>query len=130
MSEAPHPYQLAIDTISEAGGKAGYGQKPYRLLHKLAKAKGVYMHGSQAFIGKTFRISPNKMKKMAKDSLLKYCQEGVLQIPDEFKYNDDKEYRHDGNGDADRNLWKESNRAAEDKNREEPVQYSLNTTKG
>jgi hypothetical protein len=122
-----HPYQTAIDFINNAGGNAKESQKPYRLLHKLAKAKGIYMHGSQVFIGKHFNLSPRKMSKIAKNALINYCSIGVLQIPDQFKYNDSRVYRHDGQATANRNTWKESNNATNDQFREEPVKYSLNT---
>lgn len=127
--QTDHPYQHAFDVITDAGIKVRPGQKPYRVLHKLAKAKGVYMHGSPRFIGKTFSLKPNKVSKMARDALKRFCEEGVLQIPDEFRYNDNNQYRHDGDGDANRNLWKSSNKAATDKDRDAPVHYSYNTTK-
>ncbi len=125
-----YPYQIAVDKINEVGiYSASTGQKPYRLLHKLAKSLGYYMHGSQSFIGKTFNISPNKMKKKASDALRQYCEQGVLQIPDEFKYNDKREYRHDGEATANRNLWKESNVARHDRTKKMPVEYTFNTVK-
>lgn len=122
-----HAYQSAIDFINSEGGNAKKGQKSYRLLHKLAKAKGIYMHGSQAFIGQHFKLSPNKMTKLSKDALKQYCTSGVLQIPDQFKFNDSRVYRHDGEATANRNTWKESNTATNDQFREEPVKYNLNT---
>lgn len=122
-----HPYQIAINVINENGGKARPGQNPYRLLHKLAKAKDVYMHGSQPFIGKTFNISPSNMNKLAKKALEQYCISGVLQIPDEFKYNENRIYRHDGKAEANRNLWKDSNKTQSDRSRRVPVSYSFNT---
>lgn len=128
MSETNHPYQIAVDKINEIGlYKAKTGGKPYRLLHKLAKSLGVYMHGSQAFIGKTFNIPERRMKKMASDALKQYSTTGVLQVPDQFKYNENREYRHDGNETANRNLWRESNKALGDKHQDKPVEYSFNT---
>jgi len=123
-----HSFQFAIDKINEIGiYKANQNQKPYRLLHKLSKSLGVYMHGSQAFIGKHFNIPANKMNSMAKSALQQYCLSGVLQVPDQFKYNENRIYRHDRDGSANRNLWKESNKASADKKRSEPVKYHLNT---
>jgi hypothetical protein len=127
MSEQ-HPYQVAVDKINEIGlYKAKTGQKTYRLLHKLAKSLGIYMHGSQAYIGQTFNIKEQKMKKMATDALKQYCSSGVLQIPEQFKFNENKVYRHDGDANANRNTWNESNKAQEDKHKQQPVQYHLNT---
>ena len=122
-----HPYQRAIDFITEQGGKATQSQKPYRLLHKLAKAKGIYMHGSQAFIGKQFDLSARKMDALARDALKRYCNEGVFQIPDQFKYSERKNYRHDGDANANRNIWSSSNKAKQDMHAKEPVKYSFNT---
>jgi hypothetical protein len=124
-----HAYQVAIDFINNHDGKAKQGQKPYRLLHKLAKAKNVYMHGSQPFIGMHFNISPNKMNKLARDALKEFCTSGVLQIPDQFKFNENRIYRHDGNPDANRNVWSESNNCKNDKFKKEPVMYTLNKSK-
>ncbi len=64
---------------------------------------------------------------MAKSALQQYCRSGVLQVPDQFKYNENRIYRHDRDGSANRNLWKESNKASADKKRNEPVKYHLNT---
>ena len=125
-----HPYSNAIEFINTNGGKATEGMKPYRLLHKLAKAKDVYMHGSQAFIGKTFDIKKTKMNKMAKEALSQYCISGVLQIPNEFKYNENRVFRHDGESNANRNVWSESNNAKNDHKLSTPVSYQYNSVKG
>lgn len=125
-----YPYQVAVDKINEIGiYTARQGQKPYNILHKLAKSLNVYMHGSQSFIGKYFNIPPQKMNKKAANALRQYCEQGVLQIPNEFKYNDKREYRHDGDANANRNVWKESNSARHDLSRKKPVQYRFNTLK-
>lgn len=91
MTNSEHTYQKAIDTINDKGMyKASAGSKPYNLLHKLSKSLGVYMHGSQAFIGSTFDINKKTMAKLAKISLESYCQTGVLTLPVEFQYRSNK----------------------------------------
>ncbi len=123
-----HPYQHAIDTINRIGlYKAKEGQKPYRLLHKLAKSLGVYMHGSEAFIGSSFNIPRKRMSRMAADALKMYGDSGILAIPDQFKYNENRIYRHDGDSSANRNIWKESNKCKRGPRKTTPVHYSFNT---
>jgi len=122
-----YPYQKAIDYLNERGIKATPSKPAYKLLHRLAILHGIDMNGSKGNICREFGYSKNKVIALAKDALSYFCNTDKLIVPKEFLFRKKKVYLHDGDATANRNLWRQSNKARSDKKRKKPVEYSLNT---
>jgi hypothetical protein len=67
------------------------------------------------------------MTLLANDALHTFCQTGKIMVPREFFFRERKQYRHDGNESANRNVWRESNKAQQDKQLNVPKTYHHNT---
>ena len=129
MNQNKHPYQKAIDYLNENSSKAHHGSRPYKLLFKLAQLHNIDMNGGQNNIMREFGYSKNKISKLVKDALTNFCITGKLVVPREFLFRKRKQYRHDGDSSANRNLWRESNGTKGDAKRREPVTYTYSSVK-
>lgn len=123
-----NPYQKAIDFLIENDVKCQQSISTYKLLFKLANFHKIDMNGGKNHIMKEFGYSKNKIKKLSEEAVLNFCKTGTLYVPNEFCFRERKNYKHDCDATANRNVWKESNKALKD-NPLKPILYSKNTKK-
>ncbi len=124
--EPMHPYQKVIDEIVASEGKISGAENAYKLLFKLSKVKGMGMNGNKTAIAKEFRVTPKQVMNLAKEALDHYIATDALHLPPIFLFRKKKNYMHDGEATANRNLWSE-NRKIYTGGKKTLPEYPLNT---
>lgn len=127
---AGNMYKPIIDEVNSLGGRATGGETLYVLLHRLAKVKGKDMNGSAAMVGRAAGIPRSKINNLAKDALRLYLNSGHLVIPSCFNFRESGQYMHDGDAEADRNLWRKNRKIYTAIPEGDPLpEYTFNTAK-
>jgi hypothetical protein len=125
-----HPYQKVIREIEASEQKVTGSENAYKLLFKLCRAKGIDMNGNKTAIGKTFGLKEQDVIRLAKETLEHYVETDGLHVPNMFQYRKRKNYTHDGDASANRNLWSKNKKIYTDKkSKKKPPEYTFNTSK-
>lgn len=92
-NQSDHPYLNAVVELLENKQNATLAQKPYRLLHRLSKLKGIQMHHSVRFVTETHSLKKGEAERLAVDALKQYCFTGIFQVPVYLQLNDDGKFQ-------------------------------------
>ncbi|MGR5448734.1 hypothetical protein ACP3V3_02875 [Vibrio sp. PNB22_3_1] len=123
-----HQYQAAIDYINEHGNRSKPVKPehvPYKILKWLADSKGVAMNGARMQVAGLNKMSTRAINKKVHETLIHFCETGILQLPPLFNARKatgstaDRKgslYLHDRDETANRNLWNESSKLKNHKN--------------
>lgn len=123
-----HPFQSVIDELEAAGVRITSSENAHKLLYKLCKHKSLQMNGSATTAAKNGGIARNKVISQARALLTEYVKTGLIVLPEHMKAKgSDHKYQHDGQADANRNLWRSGWKAPAPADK---TYGGLNTVKG
>lgn len=123
-----HPFQVVIDELKAAGVQINSSESAYKLLYKLCTHRSMRMNGSALKAAQHGGLPKKKVLTQAKALLSEYIKTGLVVLPAHMATKGpDQNYKHDGDGGANRNMWRTGWKSPAPKNK---TYGGFNTTKG